>query len=100
MLLVWLLVTVSTLGGVLAGALYVWGFRYMLARENVSPLWGITLPPLVITIFFLFPLFILPAPVPENQKLLFNYYTLGFALPVLVAITRVIWGRVRRAKKR
>lgn len=94
----WFLLAIVGLSGVVAGALYVWGFRYMLARKKVSPIWGIVLPPIVTVLFFIFPLSIFPAPVPENPKLLFNYYTAGFALPVLVALVRFLWDRLHRTK--
>lgn len=92
---IWLLMAGSAIFGLFMGIVYVYGFKYLMARPATGFPWGIVLPGLVGIVFFLLPLVVLPKPVAEKPLLLFDFYLAGFFLPVLVALGRVVLNRMR-----
>lgn len=98
-MLVSLLVAASAILGLFMGMVYVYGFKYLMARPATGFPWGIVLPGLVGIVFFILPAVILPAPIPERPLLLFHVYMIGFFLPVLWALGRVGFNRMQRRGK-
>lgn len=92
---IWLLMAASAIGGLLNGAVFIWGFRYLQARGHITLSLRIGLPVIVGVWFFLLPLSILPTPVSKQPLLLFDTYLAGFFLPVLGAIGQAIFRRMR-----
>lgn len=99
----WLLTVVWIVGGILAGAIFVWGFRSLLilrswASQRVCALLGIASGGIFIVLFVFVPLWVDPKPVRQRPLFLFDFYLAGFMCPVVLAVVRAIIIWVRRTR--